>query len=533
MDDKGQFLKLLSPVRRQLRLKRAILGAQYGFAIGAAVFVAVLLVARMVVFPYYHQAAYVCSGLVFIIAFLFFIRRLPGWKEAAALYNSYIPEDRVLSAHSFLGEDGAIQKLLIKETVSRMKMEQERVLSRKKKYPITKWFTVGILIAASAVSLEQFPTKNIETAVKRQSELEVVKKAEKAMAAQLKKEINPLSKKELEELMEELAKARTPEEALKAIDRKRKELVLKELKEKEKNATLEALANELEGAGLEKLASSLAEKDVDKALEEIKRLSNNGGKLSPAQSSAMKKLTGTDGRLSEEQLGSLRQKLEETFNSQDGLKELASLQYALTKQGQELKSEMAAKGLTGGEFAMGPQKNPPKGQAQSGNKQGTPPPETNGSTGTRPGSKPSNGGVPGNIPGSGNGNGNGTGTGQGTGQGEGTGSGAGQGKGTGIGQGGSPGAGAGLGQGSREFLTVPEKIGGNKTVESDFGELGEGGSSQFESDGPIQLGTLRPYEEVYGEYAASYRNSLDRVKLPGGLETIVKNYFSDLDPEKE
>lgn len=533
MDDKGQFLKLLSPVRRQLRMTRILTAAQYGLALAAAVFVAVQLIARMVVFPYYNQAAAACSVLAFLLVLLLFIRSMPGWKEAAALYNSYVPEDRVTSALSFLGEDGAIQKLLIKETVSHMKMEQERVLSRNKKYPLTKWFAAGILLAAAAISLEQFPNKKIETAVKKQSELAVVKKAEEAVASELKKEKNPIAKKELEELKKELAKARTPEEALKAIDRKRKELALKELKAKEKTAELKTLINELDGAGLNKLAASIAEKDVEKAMAEMQQLLKDGGKLTPAQAAAMKKLAGTDGTLSKEQLGSIKKKLEDTFKAEGDLKELASLQDSVAKQGQKLQSEMAAKGLPAGEYAMGPQKDPSKSQAPSGANQGKTSSATNGSTGSQSGTGQNNGAVPGNIPGSANGNGNGTG--QGAGQGKGTGSGAGQGNGagSGIGQGGSPGAGAGLGQGAREFLTVPEKIGGNKTLESDFGELGEGSTSQFESDGPVQRGTLRPYEEVYGEYAASYRNSLDRVKLPGGLETIVKNYFSDLDPEKE
>ncbi|WP_409275645.1 hypothetical protein V1499_09270 [Neobacillus sp. SCS-31] len=537
MDDKRQFLKLLSPVRRQLRLARVFTAAQYGLASAGAGFVAVLLLARMVVFPYYIEAAIVCSVLAFLSLFLVCVRRLPDWKEAAALYNSYVPEDRVLSAHSFHGREGAIEKLLLVEAISYMKREQDRVLSRKKKYPFTKWLAAGLLLAAAAVSLEQFPNKKIELAEKRQTELAAIKKVEEAVAEQMKKEKNPLAKKELEELMKELEKARSPEEALKAIDRKRKELALKELKEKEKTAELESLINELKEAGLENLASSIREKDVEKALAEIRKLSNNGERRTPAQSAAMKKLAGADSALSEEQLGRLRKKLEETFQADNDSKLLASVQDTLTKQGQKLQNEMAANGISTNGFAMETQNVSPDGQTPSTGSQGENPPVTSGASGNQSGSSPNNGSKPGSGPENGSGNGTGTGTENGSGQGSGPssppGQGNGSGNGIGTGQGGNPGKGAGLGQGAQEFLTVPEKIGGNIQVEADFGKLGEGGASEFESDWPVQRGTIRPYEEVYGEYAAANRNSLDRVKLPGGLENIVKNYFSDLDPEKE
>ncbi|WP_053366168.1 hypothetical protein [Bacillus sp. FJAT-27245] len=531
MDDKRQFLKLLAPVKRQLRLARVFAAAQYGLASAGAGCVIVLLLARMVVFPYYYEAAAVCSILAFLSVFLFFIRRLPGWKEAAGLYNSYVPEDRVIAAHSFQDQDGPIEKLLIKETVSYMKREQARVLSRKKKYRITKWLAAGILLAAAALSLEQFPNKKIELAEKRKTEIAIVKKAEENISAQMKKEKNPLAKKELEELKKELAKARTPEEALNTIERKKKELVLKELKEKDLNSGLESLITEMEEAGLKKLASAIAEKDVEKAMAEIGRLSKDGAQRTPAQSAALKKLAGTDGALSGKQLDSLQKKIKESFQSGNELRELAALQDTVTKQGQMLRGEMVAKGLLRGTLAMGPEKNIHNGQAPSAGGKGKNDPLNSGNAGTQSGSSPNKSSTPGS--GSGNGKGNGTGTGDGTGAGQGTGAGGGKGAGSSAGQGANPGKGAGLGEGPREFLTIPEKIGGNTNLESDFGKLGEGNTSQYESDGPVQRGTIRPYEEVYGEYADSYRNSLDRMKLPGGLENIVKNYFSDLDPKKE
>ena len=96
------------------------------------------------------------------------------------------------------------------------------------------------------------------------------------------------------------------------------------------------------------------------------------------------------------------------------------------------------------------------------------------------------------------------------------------------------GSGAGLGQGSRELLTIPEKTVGKENKEIDGGQLGEGTAvEQSEGSGPVLKGTIRPYEEVFGEYEKSYRESSDRYQLPGNLEKIVQSYFTTIDPNGE
>ena len=49
-------------------------------------------------------------------------------------------------------------------------------------------------------------------------------------------------------------------------------------------------------------------------------------------------------------------------------------------------------------------------------------------------------------------------------------------------------------------------------------------------DSPLELGALRPYQAVYGEYAASARQSLARQGLPPALEALVQRYFSAISP---
>ncbi|RHW36436.1 hypothetical protein D1B31_17110 [Neobacillus notoginsengisoli] len=523
MDDQQQFLKLLSSVLKQIRLNWAWQCFQYGIAGAGGAALCILLLARIIVFPYYHQAALFSAAVALAISFIWAFRSWPDFKEAANLYNRYVPEDRVISAFSFYNKDGIVQRLQLAETVSYMKREESAVLNRKNKYPLTKWIAIGLLFLAFGFLSDLVPTKKMELSEKRETELEVVKKTEKSLKKKIAQEKDPSAKKALEELKKELAKAKSPEEALKMMDKKKKELALKELKEAEKGNELAKLADELEKAGLEKLAAAIDQKDIEKAVNELGELNKSRSSLTDSQNQALKNLTGQETELSAEQLDSLRKKLEEAMKSDEKMKQLASAQNSVTNVGKAMQKLMASNGLPPSQIAMGSSGGNQPGQNSSGKSGGKPPSGNAGNPGSQPGNQPQNGAAGGNSSGSGQGEGqeNGQGSGQGSGQGNGQGN-------------GGTGAGAGLGQGSREFLTIPEITEGKTNVETDSGGLGEGGPrEQFESDGPVLKGTIRPYEQVYNDYAASYRNSLDRRKLPGGLENIVKNYFSDLNPNKE
>ena len=123
--------------------------------------------------------------------------------------------------------------------------------------------------------------------------------------------------------------------------------------------------------------------------------------------------------------------------------------------------------------------------------------------------------------------GNGTDTGNGNGTGSGNRSSSSNGTGT-------VGLGAGIGQGSRELLTIPQRLNGKTNMEIDNGMLGEGqANAQSDGNGPVLKGSIRPYTEVYRQYEQAYRQSTDRYKYPADLEEIVKSYFTNIDPNKE
>ena len=124
--------------------------------------------------------------------------------------------------------------------------------------------------------------------------------------------------------------------------------------------------------------------------------------------------------------------------------------------------------------------------------------------------------------------------GQGQGQGTGTGNGGtGQGTGTGSGSSGmSQGSGAGQGQGSRDLLSVPERVGGSSETTADGGPLSEGTAvGEQKGSVPVTKGTIRPYEEVIGDYKDSYLKSSERMQLPKDLQDIVQSYFSSIESE--
>ncbi|CAM5221409.1 putative protein OS=Ureibacillus acetophenoni OX=614649 GN=SAMN05877842_12511 PE=4 SV=1 [Ureibacillus acetophenoni] len=49
--------------------------------------------------------------------------------------------------------------------------------------------------------------------------------------------------------------------------------------------------------------------------------------------------------------------------------------------------------------------------------------------------------------------------------------------------------------------------------------------------GPVAVtkGTIRPYEEVIGQYKDRYMESSERMQLPKDLQEIVQSYFSSLE----
>ncbi|MNO07196.1 hypothetical protein D3C81_2292930 [compost metagenome] len=49
-------------------------------------------------------------------------------------------------------------------------------------------------------------------------------------------------------------------------------------------------------------------------------------------------------------------------------------------------------------------------------------------------------------------------------------------------------------------------------------------------ESPVFDGVSRPYEEVYSDYATEAKRSLERRDLPQSMQSLVENYFTEIDP---
>lgn len=526
MDDRDQFLSLLKPVRRQLVIEIIIKEGQLLLCLIGALSFFLLLLGQLFVIPFLLR--YLLIGTVFILVFVMYriwIAR-PSWHDAAVVFNQYVQDDRVVTALSFLHEEGIMQKLQLADSIHYMKKAQAAVLKRKKALMNRKSLSIGMVLWSATILLFFFPSEKIELAKKKETAIKIVKEAEKKLEQKIKAEKDPEIKKVLVEAKKEIGQKADPEEALQELKKHEKELQLKELKAKEKQQQLADWKQELQKTGLSQLATALETKEIAKVEEELKKLNKDFLKLTDEQKQALSKWSQQQGQLTDEQLEQLKKQLAEALQSEEFMKQLAATQQNLNSVSQSMQQQMAANGIPSTQLA---QSSSPSNQTNQNPSQ---------NQGSQTNSNNPNGQNQGNQPGnstsgnSGNGKGNGSGNGNGSGKGNGSGSGSGSGGGSGSGSG--SGSGAGTGMGSRDFLTVPEYLKGKGQTEVDSGPLGQGSpNEQTAGTGPVINGQLRPYQEVFSQYQNSYRESTERLRLPSELEEIVKNYFTNLDPNKE
>ncbi|MNZ70786.1 hypothetical protein D3C78_891340 [compost metagenome] len=242
-----------------------------------------------------------------------------------------------------------------------------------------------------------------------------------------------------------------------------------------------------------------------------------------ALAEALKKAADAIGKGSQEQVEQALQQLEEALqknieasNAEAQQSEAAeALAMALAKQGMDLAENMAASGLAVSDsWSMGGAADQIASGRSTSSDDASDSSESFDGSGSSPGNGTGDAGSIGQSGGSGLG-GNGTGSSGGKGQG------AGQGSGTGPG--------AGLGSGGRTLITAPRDLKGSGNVQQDGGPS-TGGSVQKGGNSPIFDGVSRPYEEVYSDYATEAKRSLERSELPQSMQSLVENYFVEIDP---
>lgn len=470
MDRQKKLMRFVYRARRSLNLERMLMILQYGILTALILSMAILIVSRFFVFPYYVQTALMIGFMTIIFTIIWMVLKRVRKKEALIKLDAFYPYNELVTALSFKIEEHPLVESILEKSLK----ESEEAFARFKKRPKQLWSKkalIGILFTVMAiVLLSVFPAETQQEAKVVEKEREIVKELEKEVAELEKKAKSKEVKKEMKELLEKLKEVETSEEALKEVVKKQKELKLEEQKLKEQ------MLSENNAEGLEGL--------TEEQLEQLKELAELHSELAKGANNTQSAL----GKIGKPVSFALQNAISQEVNSQSE---------------NESGTGSSGQGSTGnGSQENGDSNSSNEGQGNGNSNQGQ-------SSGQGQG-------------GSGNGQGQG-GQGQSSGSGQG---GGGLGSSSGAGGGGS---GAGSGAGDRSLLSIPERIGGSSDPTIDGGPLG-GGEPIGEQKGPVPVtkGTIRPYEEVIGQYEDSYMESSERLQLPKDLQQIVESYFSQV-----
>lgn len=444
------------------------------------------------------------------------------------------------------------------------------VLELKKKLPNPrkrKWWLAVIAGVLMLTLLVILPSPMDEVLAQQNKERDWSNKQKQETDERIKEletyKLDPMKKdsisQELLDLQRSLDDSSQPEEMLSDVEtamKKLKEMSDKlNLKERERESWLEewknspltkGLSEKLEQKNVEQLSkemdslrnqlSTMSEQQKNQLAEQLQRLAElapKGNEDAQKLAESLKQAADAIGKGNQEEIEQALKKLEEALQqnieasasqSKQG-EAAAAMAAALAKQGMELAENMAASGLAVSDtWSMGGAAE----QLASSENMSSGSSETDGSgSGSDPSASGSNGQGD-------NGNGQSGGSGQGGqggqgGNGNGSGQGTGQGSGVGTGTGAGTGPGAGLGSGGRTLVTSPRDLKGNGNVQQDGGPT-TGGNVQKGGRSPVYDGVSRPYEEVYSDYATEAKRSLDRSELPQSMQSLVENYFVEIDP---
>ena len=554
--------RALGPFVRRLWLRRLLGGLTVGLLFGSGGVALLALGGRLLDRPEWPTAAVLWAVVVFAaVGLVSSFRRPDAWAAARAADGLGLAERAASALHANAANHPAAPLLVVQavaalaETRATFPLRPER---RRWRWSLA----VSILAIVTLIAPLPVPAERAQRAAEDRAIAEVRKTVEALATGAEPAKPEPLARStadELRALEERLAQARSVTEAARELEASQARLAgLPGSEDRALTRATERLAQTWAGrsdlgelsrglsAGdaleVERALAELAERAVEMTSRERQDLAlalqagANAAREAPELSSALRQASaavgGEEGVSGEggasAALGSLGPALAAGAARAGGVRGLAGAVAALGQARAGLGSAGAA-GVASAGAASGA-----AGAGQAGNGSG--------------GSAGSGSGGDGSGTGSGSGSGNGAGQGSGNGQGSGFGSGAGAGAGRGGGPapgkpgGGNAGATSGFGSGSpsRVGATIydpvyaPRLIGGEGGSETQLSGDPDGASGQSVEmpDGPVTLGQVRPYDEVYAEYEAAARESLGRGSLPPALQGLVQRYFVSLAPER-
>ncbi|MHA0857187.1 phage tail tape measure protein [Paenibacillus sp. CMAA1364] len=560
--------------RRRLQLFRMLIYGSYGCIGGLVLSLVLLGIARIWPIANVRVLAIGLWTVCVIIATIYGSIRRIHLTYAAKVMDELTHEnersDMMVTALSFHNIESVAVHWQREQAAQ---YGQQFTSDRKKRLPLPRrrklWIICGSLVVMVLIlSILPNPQERIIAEAKQQEEW--INNQEKQVNELAKKlqltKLNPTIKQPLEEQLEtlehDLKEQKDPAKVLDQLEKTMKAIAQLAKKEELKEKSLMEMAEQIKRVSpLTSLAKSLQNHSKDQLKKATSDLKNEMRKLSLEEKEkireALNKLTNempanSDNQQVKDSLKQLEQALEKGSSTEQdqALQQLelalsdaieakmqameqvegaSALNAALAQQGLGLAEQMATAGLTHSDtWSRGGNA---EQLAQAGKSAG------GSSSQGEPSKGPGTGSGQGSSSGSGEGQGNGSGSGQGNGNGLGSDNGNGSESGSGSGSGGNGSQGAGIGSGSgsgvgsRDLVTTPRSMAGKDGLQTDGGSIqGGGGDIQKGGTSPMMDGASRPYEEVYEDYAAEAKKTLNRSQLPRKMQGLVESYFTAIHP---
>lgn len=469
MEGKARLLKYVRAVCWRLRFEQFVYIGQTGLLIATLLAVVVIAASRLFVLPYYGQFALGAAGCAVIMTIVYLIYKRFRHNEAIHRLDSYMPDNLLITALGIDEKDTHLASALIRAAETEVGNAFEGFKKRKTTYLNPRMLAGLVGLSTALMLLLLFPSEAQIEANAVVDEKEIIEEVKQDVQEIIEQESLSPVKKELQELAEKLQQAETSEEVLKELVKKQKEIRLKEKR----------LADDKERSASSEDTSETWTATKERELEALRKISDELAKNMGKAHTALNHIGKAPSLPALANAGNEASIVEE--------EETGSLAEESAREGQSdgngQGNEETDSGMDNGE-----------GQSQGGGQSQD----------------------------------------QGQSQGEGQGQGQGQGQSQGSGQGsGVTAGGSGVGKeaGGRNLLSVPNHRVGEKEDPSVVGgNLGEGEFlEERETEGPVERGTIRPYEEVVGHYKDSYLQSMERMRLPPDLQDILSDYFTSIE----
>ncbi|TDQ40344.1 hypothetical protein [Aureibacillus halotolerans] len=532
MDENIAYERLLEQMKKRLWMRHNARFFQWLLAICACMICLITLVARYIELPSMLLLWGIGSGLGSIGIAVLWWKTRPTRLSAAQMYDRESADDAVVTAMQFAEDDEFIAILQRRDAVRRMQDTKSHVFAIVK--PIWHWRPLALVaVCAMVVGASLFyPSQMMKTAAQASTHQTLMSEPKALVDQLLEEEKQDELMEKLQQLKEAMKEAKTAQELQKQLEESAAEMASIQADKQPEQQELKEMQDKLEEAGLKSLAEALSEQDKQRVEQAMKELQQQFESLTQEQKQMLANMAQGPQENKEEMLSALEKQLMEALQAGQLAQQSAQLQQQLQQAASSLSAAMAQAGLPSSPSAGTLSGNAAQGDSSNGQSTG----DSSASGGDNSSSSQSDGTSESTAQGQGassnqgqtgaaNGEGNGSGNGNGNG---GSGSNGG-GRSETSGNGGLYG---GTGIGDRDRLTFPERISGEETTYTDSGRLGDGASEkETVADAPSQRGHVQSYEEAYGAYEQHYIESVDRQQLPPKLETAVKNYFLDIQPE--